>query len=173
MVLTLANKIEIIDLARNRTQQEAADSFNARHPDRAKPLHRITVGRLFHKLRTQGDLNRKKRTKPMRTIVREMNFKDQVHERFTQNPHLSTRKAALQLGTSQWKVWKVLKEMKFFAYKKSKHQKLHPDDPPRRKRFCEQLLHTVELDNDYLNNILWTDEKPFYMNGCFNRQNFR
>lgn len=60
VLLTLAEKIEITELARNRTLQEAANIFNDRHPNCEKSLHKITVARLFRKLREQGDLNRKK-----------------------------------------------------------------------------------------------------------------
>lgn len=173
MALTLAEKIEIIGLAKNRTQQEAADIFNRNHPNRTHPLHRVTVARLFKKLRTHGDLNRKKRTKSHQANILEMALKDEVLECFQENPHLSTRKAARRLGYSNGKICKILKELKFHPYKKSKHQKLEPGDPPRRKQFCDQLLRIFASDQNYQPKILWTDEKPFYMNGCFNRQNHR
>lgn len=173
VILTLAEKIEIMNLARNRTYQAAAEFFNNRHPNRARPLHEITVARLFKKLREQGDLNRKKRTKSNQAIVATTAFKNEVAQRFQHNPHLSTRNAARQMDTSQWKVWSVLKDLKFYPYKKSKHQKLKPGDPPRRKQFCDQLLRIFASNPDYQKKILWTDEKQFYMNGCFNRQNYR
>lgn len=173
VLLTIAEKIEIINLARNRTYQETADFFNVRHPNRARPLHKVTVARLFKKLREQGDLNRKKRTKSNQAIVAATAFRNEVAQRFQLNAHLSTRNAARQMGTSQWKVWKILKDLKFFPYKKSKHQKLEPGDPPRRKQFCDILLGIFASIPNYQQKILWTDEKQFYLNGCFNRQNYR
>lgn len=173
VLLTLVEKIEIVNLARNRTYQEAAEIFNHHHPNRARPLHKVTVARLFKKFRESGDLNRKKRTKSIYTINATNAFKNEVAQRFNNNPHSTTRNVARQMGTSQWKVWSTLKEMDFFPYKKAKHQKLKPDDPPRRKFFCDEMLHIIQRNPDFQQKILWTDEKPFHMNGCFNRQNRR
>lgn len=96
VLLTLAEKIEIIELARNRTYPEAAEVFNNRYPNRARPLHQVTIARLFKKLREGGDLSRKKRTKSNQSIVASATFKDEVARRFNNNPHLSTRNVAVQ-----------------------------------------------------------------------------
>lgn len=75
VLLTLVEKIEIVNLARNRTYQEAAEIFNHHHPNRARPLHKVTVARLFKKFRESGDLNRKNRQNPFTPLMRPMHSK--------------------------------------------------------------------------------------------------
>lgn len=172
MPLTNADKVEIIHLARRFSYQGVADQFNRLHPNRA-PIFRQTVGRIFQNLRVNGSLERKKRSVNIQHAERQRNLKEDVVQLFTDNPHMSTRRAAFRLGVKHVLVWKILKELKFKPYKMAKHQKLQPDDPPKRKQFCQALLRLNRLNPNFRNTILWTDEKTFAMNGCFNRQNFR
>lgn len=172
MPLTISEKVEIIHLARRLSYQEAANQFNRLHPNR-RPIFRQTVGQIFKCLRTHGSLERKKRSPSIQHAARQENLKEDVIQMFTDHPHMSTRRAAFRLGVSHASVWKILKELKFKPYKMAKHQKLQPDDPPKRKQFCQALLRLNRLNPNFRNTILWTDEKTFEMNGCFNRQNFR
>lgn len=173
MVLSISEKLEIIELARRNSYRRTAIIFNQLHPDRNAPLHFTTIAKLFQNLRSRGSLERKKRTVSPRMAVEINNFREEVLVRINENPHLSTRRVAAQLGKSHTSVWKVLKNEKFNSYKMSKHQKLHADDPPKRKKFCEDLLEIFRQNASYQHSILWTDEKSFPINGCFNRQNFR
>lgn len=172
MPLTIGEKVEIITLARRLSYRQAANRFNDLHPNRP-PIYKQTVARIFNCLRVRGSLQRKKRTVTIQHAARQANLKNDVIQMFTDHPHLSTRRAALRLGVSHVRVWKILKELKFKPYKMAKHQKLHEDDPPKRKQFCEELLGFFEANPNFCDAILWTDEKMFEMNGCFNRQNFR
>lgn len=169
MVLTIEEKIEIIALTRNFSYQRTAQVFNESHSDR-QPINKQTVARVVKYLRLRGTLHRKKRTIPEQNS---QDIKDRVFEAFNNNPHASTRRIGIQLGISHCTVWRLLKKMKFRPYKMSKHQKLHADDPPKRATFCEHLLAFIESDPGFIKQILWTDEKQFCTNGCFNRQNFR
>lgn len=172
MPLTIAEKVEIINLARRFSYQQAANEFNRLHQNRP-PIYKQTVERIFKCVRMRGSLQRKKRSVTIQHAEEQENLKENVIQLFTGHPHLSTRRAAFRLGVSHVSVWKILKKLKFKPYKMAKHQKLHPDDPPKRKEFCEELLRLFEANPNFGNTILWTDEKMFEMNGCFNRQNFR
>lgn len=169
MVLTIEEKIEIIGLTRNFSYERTAQLFNQSHLNR-QPINKQTVARVVRYLRLRGSLHRKKRTIPEQHFQR---IKDRVFVAFNNNPHASTRRIGIQLGISHVTVWRLLKKMKFRAYKMSKHQKLHADDPPKRTTFCRNLLAHIESDPAFSKHILWTDEKQFCTNGCFNRQNFR
>lgn len=173
MPLTVEEKAEIVSLARNRSYRQTAEAFNQMHPNRQRPLNFRTVYTIFRQLKDRGTLQRKKRTSSMRTIAEKQRFKRAVWQCFTDNQHMTTRRAAAIFGRSHWTIWSALKEMKFHPYKMSKHQKLEPGDPPKRKAFCEQLLANFDADPEFQRRILWTDEKPFPVNGCFNRQNLR
>lgn len=169
MVLTIEEKIEIITLTRNFSYQRTAQVFNRSHRNR-QPINKQTVARVVRYLSLRGTLHRKRRTIPEQNS---RDIKGRVLEAFNNNPHASTRRIGIRLGISHVTVWRLLKGMKFRPYKMSKHQKLHADDPPKRARFCRNLLAHFESDSAFNSQILWTDEKQFCTNGCFNRQNFR
>lgn len=173
MVLTSAEKAEIIQLARTNSYRQTANRFNDLHPNRGAPLHFTTVARLFENIRKRGSIERKKRTISPRVSAENHRLREDIVERFTESPHLSTRRAAAQIGKSHTFIWNVLKEANFTPFKMSKHQKLHPDDLPKRKLFCERLLQLFNENPTLQRNILWTDEKLFPINGCFNKQNLR
>lgn len=173
MLLTLDEKNEIVSLARRYSYRRTAEIFNQLHPDRLPPLNFRTVHQLFKKLRDLGTLQRRKKTPSAQSIIAKQEFERQVFEFFTANPHMSTRRAAVQLGKSHSTIWFILRKIKFWAYKKSKHQKLHEGDPALRLKFCQDLLRLFHRDPTIQQRILWTDEKLFPVNGWFNRQNFR
>lgn len=148
MVLSIPEKLEIIELARRNSYRQTAIIFNQLHPDRYAPLHFTTIAKLFQNLRSRGSLERKKRTVSPRMAVEINNFREEVLVRINENPHLSTRRVAAQLGKSHTSVWKVLKYEKFKSYKMSKHQKLHADDPPKRKKFgriCWKFFDKIQV----------------------------
>lgn len=152
MVLTIQEKVEIVGLIRNFSYQRAAEVFNEYHPDRKEPINKQTVARIAKNLQTRGTLHRKKRT------ILDTNsddLKNRISEIVTLNPHAATRKIGIQLGVSNGTVWNVLV------------------DPATRKRFCLDLSRYFRSNPAFRKQILWTDEKIFYINGCFNRQNFR
>lgn len=173
MVLTIAEKSEIISIARNASYRRTAEIFNRRHPNRERPLSFVTVSKIFVQLRTRGNLNRKRRTKSAISTAHNALLKEEVVQTFRDDPHLSTRRAAARFRKSQWKIWSILKDSKFYPYKMSKHQVLNPEDLPVRKEYCERLLQIFDEDANFYKRILWSDEKLFRVNGCFNRQNFR
>lgn len=173
MLLSLAEKSEIVNLARSNTYNSTANIFNQRHPDRPAPVHPTTVARLFSKLKKYGTLERKKRTLSAQKVEEISALKVRVQALVQQNKHISIRKAAFQMQLSNTTIWKTLKGMKFHPYKMSKCQKQYPNDPANRKQFCEQLLNVFDEQEGLQKKILWTDEKLFRINGCFNRQNYR
>lgn len=172
MPLTINEKIEIVNLARGMNYRETAHFFNRTHPNH-RPITKNTVWHIFRELTAKGGFQRKKRNESIERITEHEDLKENIFQLFSDNPHLSTRKAAIRLGVGHATVWRILKEFKFKPYKMAKHQKLQPDDPPKRKEFCTQLKRMFDADREFSKTILWTDEKMFEMNGCFNRQNFR
>lgn len=173
MLLTLEEKFQIVSLARRFSYRRTAEIFNELHPDRFPRLNFRTVYLIFKKLRISGTLARKKWTLSAQKFLLKDQLDQEIWEFFIANPNMSTRRAAVQLGKSHVTIWSALKRMKFWPYKKSKHQKLKPGDPALRMKFCQDLLLIFHLDPGFQKRILWTDEKLFPLNGWFNRQNFR
>jgi len=51
-------------------------------------------------------------------------------------------------------------------------QDLHPGDDELRRQFCREFLALSYQSENFLTNILWTDECLFTKEGIFNQHNF-
>jgi len=67
-------------------------------------------------------------------------------------------------------VHNILKKHKYHPYKVQYVQELTGEDFDRRMEFCELIQ---ARGNDFVNNIVFTDEAAFQLNGNVNHQNFR
>ena len=52
-------------------------------------------------------------------------------------------------------------------------QELSDDDFDRRAEFCEHMMEQINGYTDFVNNIIFTDEATFCLNGRVNRHNCR
>jgi hypothetical protein len=99
---------------------------------------------------------------------------DAVRHAFRQNPRKSVRKASRELQIPRSTVHKILKkELKFFAYKLQVVQKLEQNDFPLRTEFANKVLDRLELNENYLKRICFSDEATFHVCGKVNRHNCR
>lgn len=89
------------------------------------------------------------------------------------SPHASTKQVALESGISKPSVHKILKENKFRPDKLQIKQQLLLTDRPKRIDFCYQMLGQIHNNPNFVRNIVFTDEATLFMNGSFNRQNYR
>lgn len=65
------------------------------------------------------------------------------------------------------------KDLQMFPYKIQMTQVLLPGDPPKRYEFCQDFLAQAQMDGNFLDSILFSDEAIISLNGHVNRQNFR
>lgn len=172
VLLSTAEKIEIVELFRNFSAEETSRIFNNNHPDRQPPLHPQTVNKIWRKFLSRGSVERKKSNRNA-PITNNPEFTERIIGLFEENPHLSIRGAARESRISRSSVHKILKKKSFFPYKPQIHQKLLGGDPRARVSFCRRYLHEVDEDDDFKRIVLWTDETLFKMNGCPNKQNSR
>lgn len=99
---------------------------------------------------------------------------DAVRHAFLQNPRKSVRKASRELQIPRSTVHKILKkELKFLAYKLQVVQKLEQNDFPLRTEFANKVLDRLELNENYLKRICFSDEATFHVCGKVNRHNCR
>lgn len=89
----------------------------------------------------------------------------------TENPRGSTRQFALELNMPRSRIQKILKNHRYHPYKLHVSQELRPGDNERRLEFCNWLDRKLQQNEDFLNNIIWTDECNFSTSGLFNRNN--
>jgi hypothetical protein len=87
------------------------------------------------------------------------------------DPPLSTRQIARTLNLGHMSVHRVLQDEKLKPFHFTLVQKLEEEDYQRRDEFCQWLLRANEADENFLKNILWTDESLFTREGLFNRHN--
>ncbi|GFT60726.1 hypothetical protein TNCV_3584381 [Trichonephila clavipes] len=50
---------------------------------------------------------------------------------------------------------------------------IHPNDHQARRRFVEWAQNEIAVVPDFHKRILFSDEAPFWLNGCVNKQNCR
>ncbi|XP_063240478.1 uncharacterized protein LOC134541176 [Bacillus rossius redtenbacheri] len=99
---------------------------------------------------------------------------ERVREAFVRSPGKSIRTAARQLELPRSTVHKVLhKNLRLCAYKVQLLQALQPSDGPRPKAFATDMLARMDVEEDFLGRILFTDEAMFHVSGLLNRHNVR
>ncbi|KAK4882743.1 hypothetical protein RN001_006062 [Aquatica leii] len=83
-----------------------------------------------------------------RILVEAVNIK--VLGQLAINPTMSTRQKANETGLSQITVVRALKCDKFYPYKMNIVQKLGDDDLDRRIEFCENIIHQIIANLQFL-----------------------
>lgn len=154
---------------RARLQLEVCHLFNNLHPERP-PINQSTVSRIEKKFREHGHVRDLPRTgRPKVNEDDRLNVMLDFHE----NPHKSSRAVAADHNVCQSSVSRVMKKHKWHPYKVVLVQELNEDDPDRRLQFSETMVDLLENGPLLLNNILFSDEASFYLNGTVNKQNCR
>lgn len=170
MVYTLAERTELIILYGNCNEcaRQTATAFNHRHPGRN--VNHKYVLELVQKFLATGSVNNKKRTG--RRILEEAT-QVEVLGTFAMDPHSSVRRVAAATRLSVGSVHRVLKMNKFYPYKLKPVQELSEDDFDRRIEFCEIMTEKINQNEININNVCFSDECTFYLNGFVNRHNCR
>lgn len=90
-----------------------------------------------------------------------------------QNNTLSSREIAKEINCAQSSVVNILRKHKYVSYKISTSQEIYGDDAFRRLQFCEIAINMCNGNDDFLHNILFTDESSFFLHTPHNSQNTR
>lgn len=91
--------------------------------------------------------------------------------KITNNPRASTRQLAIEMNLPRMKIHRTLRSRGYKPYRIHVSQALRPGDTERRLHYCNWLQQRLMENDDFLNNIIWTDESSFSTNGMFNRNN--
>lgn len=117
---------------------------------------------------TGSTLNQKPKG-PQRTKRSEETV-NEVGASVLRNPGQSTRKRSAELSVSRTTLRRILKkDLKLHPYKLQLVQHLKPNDHNLRRHFVETMLERFRS----FNNILFSDEAHFHLNGHVNKQNSR
>lgn len=97
----------------------------------------------------------------------------QIDDLISENPRISQRRIANELGISLGAVNNALKKLNYHPYKIQLTQELQEEDLATRLEFCRSqldLIESGELDPD---DLLFSDEANFHLTGEVNRHNIR
>lgn len=94
-----------------------------------------------------------------------------VQRSWIQDPKKSISERANDVGLNQTSVFRILHDLGLRCFRPFKVQELSAADKLNRQRFCGLFLDRLDAYPDMLDNVVWTDECVFHMNGCANRRN--
>ncbi|UYV81676.1 hypothetical protein LAZ67_20001949 [Cordylochernes scorpioides] len=87
---------------------------------------------------------------------------------------VSARQVSRQTGISYGTVWRALRIfLKKYPYKIQRFHELKVGDFEKRQEFTAWVFRQIDIDENWLSNVLWTDEAHFSLNGEVNTQNSR
>ena len=172
MALSKEERVDLIFLYGREgwSLRKIAEEFNVRHPFR-NPICFQTVSKVVQKFKETGSVNDKSRSGRPKTSDE---TKELILANVYANPTESLRKSSHDIGIPKTTVLRVLKEEKFHPYKLQLLHHLNEDDPDRRLQMCEWFAEKLNENPRFTeDNMLFSDEAFFYLNGEVNRQNLR
>jgi hypothetical protein len=132
---------------------------------------RVTIRRWLKQFEDTGSVLHKKGAGRPRTSVIDV---ERVRTAFLRSPQKSVRQASRELQLPPATVHKVMhKRLGLHAYKIQMVQELKPHDGPLRKAFAIDMLERIENDQNFLKNVVFSDEATFHISGKVNRHNCR
>lgn len=97
-----------------------------------------------------------------------------VRESVAENPDTSIRHRAQELNLSTTTLHRILtNDLSLHAYKIQLAQELKPDDHLKRRTFVNWLQEQRQVDADFSQKIIFSDEAHFHLGGFVNKQNCR
>ena len=145
-------------------------NFRAVYPGHQIPKKQ-TVINWYNKFKDTGsvtDRPRSGRPKISEEKVRE------ISELYKIEPTSSIRQAAMQVGVCRESVRKVLKKkLKLYPYKLQIVHFLKPTDFDVRYKFAVEILNEIDIDPNFLNRIIFSDESIFHISAKVNTHNTR
>lgn len=152
--------------AENRCARRTARVFNEKHPDKnTSHQYVIDLERKFEK--TDSVCN--KINKKPKILDEASHTQIEVLGNLAMDPITSISKVARLTNISAGSTHQVLKQNKFFPYKVRILQQLE-DNFDRRIQFCELMSQRIQDDPNMTQNICFSDESTFFLNGFVNKQ---
>lgn len=158
---------------RHTSYEKVRELFVETFPNRVVP-NKSTIQRIVTRFQTAHTVDSgytgRKRTPTTLTPEK----KQEIEQRITAQPTLSTRRLGSQVNVSTRSVCRCLKSLKLHPYKISVMQELLATDYTKRVRYCRWLLNFVnENGQDVFDRVYFSDEAWFHLSGYVNSQNNR
>ena len=143
--------------------------YRAKYPERRIPSPRIFQN-VMERFVSTGSVECPKRKVVNRIATNDDKQLDIVLE-VQENPQVSSRILASFCLTSQSTVNRTTRKYKYHPYHIELHQELHDEDFQRRVTYCQWLRGQIEVNQNFLKSIMFSDEATFRSNGAVNRHN--
>ena len=160
--------IKNVELNRNATavrRQWIATWPNIPHLEREPSP--IAIFKKFENEGTCHNLHKRRSGRP-RTARTQANI-DHVQQSLENNGLRSSRRNGL--GLSQSSFVRIINDINFHPYILIKRQKFRPGDPAQRMAFCDWFLYSIRTENNFLENLVVSDEAIFSLNSEVNTHN--
>ena len=97
-----------------------------------------------------------------------------VAESVREDPSQSITRRSQELEISRTSLWRILrKDLSLYPYKIQLTQELKPQDHARRRTFADWVLERQEIDPNFCDKVIFSDEAHFLLSGSVNKQNCR
>lgn len=137
---------------------QAVQEYRRRFPNRRLPHRRVFEN--VHNLFVTHGLKFAPRH-PNHRNANQVRRNNRVLLEFNRDPRTSQRRVSRLTAISKTTIQRVLKQDHRRPFHLQPVQGLHPGDEERRMVFCRWLLDSIQNDDHFLNNVLWTDESCF------------
>ena len=132
-----------------------------------------TIRRLVNKFEASGTVTDKVVPVRQRNARSAANIAA-VNQSVREDPNLSVSRRSQELGISQTSTWRILRlDLGLYPYKIQLTQELKPNDHSLRRNFADWVLEQLEVDANFGEKIIFSDEAHFWLNGFVNKQNCR
>ncbi|KFM59537.1 hypothetical protein X975_19579, partial [Stegodyphus mimosarum] len=180
-MLTLPEKALLVKLyyQNGECASSALRSYRHRKGIRTgkSPLTNAGVARMISKFEATGSLQDRLRSgrpsarhNAAETVQEEM----QTVAGSSMHGEVSARAVARRTSIPYTTVWLALRRtLRCYPYKIHRHHELLPGDLVKRMAFAVWAFQKMAEDDDWLSNVLWTDEAHFTLRGSVNAHNCR
>ena len=145
-----------------------------RHFKSTKAPSRNTILWLVDKFRKEGTVDNLRGTAGRRKLVRTPQTVKQVVHLIEEDPEQSCRQLAQKVGCSRATTHRILRQdIGLYPYKICVKQTLSDGDKEGRKMFSSWLVEMCRQSENCLDNIWFSDEAHFYLDGHVSPQNCR
>lgn len=180
MIFTKEERVQIIKwYYSGSTAQEVVGRFIFSFENRPVPTVQ-TVLNIVHKFeRTACAADCKECSnmsrEPRIRVINEVNEQRDINvcSAVEHNQPCSSVQIAEQVGIPDRTVRRILKKHGYRSYKIQRHQEILPDDEIRRVDFCENIMEKIAETDNFIENILFTDESTFSLRGRHNSMSTR
>lgn len=104
-------------------------------------------------------------------IKQNANNIEQVRVSVQETPKLSLRRRCQELNMSKTTMLTIMKSLEFCSFIIFVRHKLTDQDKIRRHQMCNWLSEKLERTPDWIQNVWFSDEAHFHLNGAVNNHN--